>query len=64
MKKSLSKKKRTRVELSSDEDNAYSEEDELPSSPLAAATLATNTTENATTSSTDSSDSSTAPPRS
>jgi hypothetical protein len=50
--------------LSSDEDNAYSKEDKLLSSLLAAATLATNTTENATTPSTDSSNFSIALPRS
>jgi hypothetical protein len=53
MKKLLSKKKRTRVELSLDKDN---EEDKLLSFLLLAATLATNTTENATTPSINSSD--------
>jgi hypothetical protein len=52
----LSKKKRTKIELSSDKDNAYNEEDKLSSSLLTAATLATNITENVTTLSTDSSD--------
>jgi hypothetical protein len=59
----LSKKKRTRVELSLDEDSGSDKEDELPSSPLLAAISATNTIENAATPPTNSSDSSTAPPR-